>query len=523
MTQTPNFYGGYQSQDTVWTTRSEAGQYPESNAYSYSNYSYPSVISAATYAITDSMGQINLNSPRPSNTMPDQIQPVPDMQTEYSTTAAGCMQQGQYQTSDASDLNSRQPCRHVYPETKGLSITDKDYQVRNKDYKKFFQVGHIFLTLWTDADRKNPPGRIDATFVSHVNLHEKYGSNPFVQIRRFIVLQQKDFSCICLPITSYDGTGHRRQGIRLEEHGFIYSEHNTSLKPIPGMLSKPLRANLSKGATLPERCLVNYGKLYTVEMNVKVKAVGRLYSDSISILLSYAKKALDLKAAVGMDYTGQAYSNNSMTAGDSVSTYAKPNHNDFSSHPYSTSESYHVVGQDDLNGYYNSSTTYTIDPTSVPAYTPLTSRYLPYEFSNISTPEYTYGTAPNGYDQKVYVHGKDGSITSANLLLDSGNQGYNLISDAALQVLKEEPRGPSATVSTLDGSEIETSGEVEVTFSGASDGEPHYYTEKFRSVPHITGGHDMVMNREFLNKVAPAPPTLLLRAGRAKKLTAGKF
>ena len=60
------------------------------------------------------------------------------------------------------------------------------------------------------------------------------------------------------------------------------------------MRQKALKVKLSKGAaTLKDPSLVNYGKVYTVETNVKVKDVGVLDKDSEEVLLYYFHKVFN--------------------------------------------------------------------------------------------------------------------------------------------------------------------------------------------------------------------------------------
>ncbi len=171
--------------------------------------------------------------------------------------------------------------RYVAATKGGSEEIDSSYYVRTKDYRVFFKIGRVFSTLWTDALGSNA-NKVDPTFVSEVVYREKV----FSKIRRFIVVREGDRAVTCLPVTSYDGAGHRKSGIILGDHGFIYSLK----KPVvaPGMCQQSLRLLLAKGAAhLQDPSLVNYAKVYTVETNVKVKNVGELDADSKSLLSHY--------------------------------------------------------------------------------------------------------------------------------------------------------------------------------------------------------------------------------------------
>jgi hypothetical protein len=128
---------------------------------------------------------------------------------------------------------------------------DSSYKVRNRDYKDFFRIGRVFSTLWTDALGNNV-GKVDPTFVSEV----LYGERVYSKIRRFIVVREGERSVSCLPVTSYANEGIRKSGIRLDEHGFIYSRNKP--RKVEGMCSRQLKLNLAQGAAhLKDPSLVN--------------------------------------------------------------------------------------------------------------------------------------------------------------------------------------------------------------------------------------------------------------------------
>ena len=113
-----------------------------------------------------------------------------------------------------------------------------------------------------------------------------HGQQFYTKIRRFVVVRQGDRSCTCLPLTTYDGKGHNKRGINLAEHGQIYGDIPPST--ILGISFSALHVLYSKNATkLQKGCLINYGKVYTVEMNVKVKEIGNLDVASRRLIRRY--------------------------------------------------------------------------------------------------------------------------------------------------------------------------------------------------------------------------------------------
>jgi hypothetical protein len=160
---------------------------------------------------------------------------------------------------------------------------DASFRVRNFDYKNFFRPGRVFSTLWTDpyANLLVSTSNVDAADMINkdIKVHSK--------TRRFVVVRFGDRCCQCLPVKTFAGRGPTKKGINLNEHGLIYSSDKRPAS-IEGISKSPLKVRLSRGAEkLVNPSFVNYGRVYTVETNVKVKDVGDLDSDSKRLLRSY--------------------------------------------------------------------------------------------------------------------------------------------------------------------------------------------------------------------------------------------
>jgi hypothetical protein len=109
----------------------------------------------------------------------------------------------------------------------------------------------VFSTLWTDA-LGNKAGKVDPTFVSE----EEYGERVYSKIGRFIVVREGERSVSCLLVTSYANQSIRKSGIRLDEHGFIYTRRES--RKVEGMCSGQLKLDLAQGgAHLKDPSIVN--------------------------------------------------------------------------------------------------------------------------------------------------------------------------------------------------------------------------------------------------------------------------
>jgi hypothetical protein len=187
--------------------------------------------------------------------------------------------------------------RRIYKSQEGLS---PDYVVRRKDYLKFYKVGKVFATLFTES--VGEPINPKDSSVSEI----AYGEQAHTKIRRFIVIQQHDKSCTCLPVTVYDPSSKKKAQINLETCGIIYNHRLP--KHIEGITTSPVRLKPANPHTLlVETSIIDYAKPYTIEMNVKVKDFGSLDSGSKTLLLANFEQIF-LGVFLGKADTGASHS-----------------------------------------------------------------------------------------------------------------------------------------------------------------------------------------------------------------------
>ena len=252
----------------------QASDYPRTSAYNptYQTLSY----------VPEALEAVQPEHPRP------QFYPSTEgfspTQTPYALPAYQYQQQS---TATADDRQQNNLPPRANP--KAQQKLDASFFIRKHDYKKFFRVGKVFMTLWSEQFGS---GAEQGSFVSDVI----YGERVYSKVRRFLVVREgaDKRSATCLPITSYSGSGLGKNGIELGEHGFIYSKEEP--KHVAGMCSKSLKVNLSpKAPDLAHPSLVNYGKVHNVEGNWKVKDIGDLDGDSRKALLRYFRRIFRLE------------------------------------------------------------------------------------------------------------------------------------------------------------------------------------------------------------------------------------
>ncbi|CZT13512.1 hypothetical protein WAI453_012463 [Rhynchosporium graminicola] len=181
--------------------------------------------------------------------------------------------------------------KHVVKGTSASEATellDRNYAKRKMDYKKFFRQGRVFCTLSTEP--LDDPLQRDDQFNTIVTYKVRFGQKVHSAIRRFLVVETDGRSCTCLPVISNGGKEYKKRDINLSHHGLIYSSRETPPR-VDGITKQPLRLTLSPGADeLPNPLYIHYGRVYTVETNVKVRDIGTLDDESKTLLKGYYRE-----------------------------------------------------------------------------------------------------------------------------------------------------------------------------------------------------------------------------------------
>ncbi|KAI7477497.1 hypothetical protein KC351_g8798 [Hortaea werneckii] len=165
------------------------------------------------------------------------------------------------------------------------------YRVR---FSTFFTVGRVFQILWTEpagatgtqitafeANDRNGNSQDDRSALSTV----RFGERVYSKIRRFVVVRGSDKYCSALPIMTYGGQGVAKPGVNKSEHAIIYTGHmapqpTSHERPTQGQKAmRPLaiRVDADNHEQLHVMSRIHFGKVYTVEHNVKVKPFGKVH------------------------------------------------------------------------------------------------------------------------------------------------------------------------------------------------------------------------------------------------------
>ncbi|RMZ15901.1 hypothetical protein D0862_01462 [Hortaea werneckii] len=166
----------------------------------------------------------------------------------------------------------------------------------NSSYKtpgnptRFFVPGKVFLALWATPADASASTRSTVFTRSYL---EGTGLQAFSRVRRFIVVRSSPGYCSAIPIATYGGKGVSKPGANKNEHCIIYTGAHVP-NPLPKELPSrgeppmqpiPIRVIPDNVAEkLDPTSRVDFGRVETIQYNIKVKAFGIVHGGSMQAL-----------------------------------------------------------------------------------------------------------------------------------------------------------------------------------------------------------------------------------------------
>ncbi|EAW14327.1 uncharacterized protein ACLA_073620 [Aspergillus clavatus NRRL 1] len=164
---------------------------------------------------------------------------------------------------------------------------DPRYQLQRSS---FFTTGRVFSILWHEAAGYN--GTVISARPQEGFLEGRFGQQIFGGIRRMVVVKPQSKWAWCLPITTYGGQGVAKLGVIPEQHAVVYMRGTRPRygSHEPRMTKDPLEIEpATPDQKLDPMSRLNFGKVYTVEHNVKVLPVGIISPRSMNDFRGYAR------------------------------------------------------------------------------------------------------------------------------------------------------------------------------------------------------------------------------------------
>lgn len=166
----------------------------------------------------------------------------------------------------------------------------QSFRVRPKP-RQFFTVGKVFHVLWVE------PAGESRTIVTTIEAGTglgKDGARVFSKVRLFVVVREGDNYCSALPITTYGGQGVSKAAVKKFEHAIIYTG-KIAPKPLqaelPAFGERAMRIEAIRvDPDNPEDKLdpmnrLDFGKVHTIQHNIKVRSFGKVHPKSMAALL----------------------------------------------------------------------------------------------------------------------------------------------------------------------------------------------------------------------------------------------
>lgn len=167
----------------------------------------------------------------------------------------------------------------------------KSFRLRDQP-RKFFTVGKVFLVLWVEPAGESNTGVTGLEIGTTIG---RFGERAFSKVRRFVVVREGDNYCSALPITSYGHRGVGKPGVNKSEHSII---HTSKTPPAPlaaelpsrgedGMRDQAIRVDTDDPIDkLDSLSRLDYGKVHTIQHNIKVKSFGKVNPKSMYALIN---------------------------------------------------------------------------------------------------------------------------------------------------------------------------------------------------------------------------------------------
>lgn len=146
------------------------------------------------------------------------------------------------------------------------------------------------MTLWVEPRGYSQAEKETDTTVGQV----------FTQIARFVVLRTRGTHCLCLRIRTYSGQATTKPGTVVQDHAAVVGVGGVvQLHPGEELLTKtPICVKVEDASlSIDPMSRMNFTKIYTVEYNLKIRNVGRVFGESVGIMDEYFAAGLGLTKA----------------------------------------------------------------------------------------------------------------------------------------------------------------------------------------------------------------------------------
>jgi len=170
------------------------------------------------------------------------------------------------------------------------------YERYGQEGKKFFIIGRVFSIFWhTNAGHNKDKINLDADKPFHYHTITRDGEYIFSSIRRYVIVKARphNYYCWAVPINSYGKRGLSKKKFHENERRAHAIIHTKGIQPkrIQGekaFTKKVIQVDPeNSGDILETASRIHFGKVQSIEWNVKVKDCGRVTGNSLRNLKLY--------------------------------------------------------------------------------------------------------------------------------------------------------------------------------------------------------------------------------------------
>jgi hypothetical protein len=120
-------------------------------------------------------------------------------------------------------------------------------------------------------------------------IPSKFGENAFTKIRRFVVVREMQGCCWCLMLNTHNRKGAGKEGVNPDNYAAVYPlGGEVHLGPDEHLIKRPFPIKVEvPGESIDPTSRLNFGRVYTLEHNIRVKKVGRIPDEYLQQLDGY--------------------------------------------------------------------------------------------------------------------------------------------------------------------------------------------------------------------------------------------
>lgn len=122
----------------------------------------------------------------------------------------------------------------------------------------------------------------------------------FPKVRRYVVIRSRSNHCLCLAIHTYGGAATSKYGVYPDEHApLVCNQAEVETHPNERPLRKEALSVVLEPPTkwLSPYSRIDFGKVYPINYNFKVRRIGRIDSPYLNVLEAYFRAGIGVYEA----------------------------------------------------------------------------------------------------------------------------------------------------------------------------------------------------------------------------------